>query len=264
MYPYEIPDNSRVSVAQLNSELRHAQLELLSAHCAIHQLRLHYSAEDLARFGRRDILRKSAEAADAVREFYVAIEQRIPDTASASEPCPEPTEAKIAQAVGWLCAYLRAQREHYLRFAQPLGERQTAALMPYFSGTLLDSIRIVELEGERVAVPEFFSEVRALGFDNLPDISHMESLTFVDVIVFNEKLTERALFHGLVHVVQIEVLGLERYAELWVRGFLKTRAHFTVPLEVHAFSLTSKFPPPAPERFIVEDEVLRWAADQRY
>jgi hypothetical protein len=64
--------------------------------------------------------------------------------------------------------------------------------------------------------------------------------------------------------VQIEVLGLQRYAELWVHGFLKTRTHFTVPLEVHAFSLSSKFLRPMTERFSVEDEVVSWASDSRY
>ena len=43
----------------MNSELRHAQLELLSAHCATHQLRFRFSLDDLARFGQRDVLRKS-------------------------------------------------------------------------------------------------------------------------------------------------------------------------------------------------------------
>ena len=137
-------------------------------------------------------------------------------------------------------------------------------MAPYFAAALLDRIRIVELEGARVAIPDFFAQVRVQGFNNLPDIPHMESLTFLDVVAFNEKLSERALFHALVHAVQIEVLGLERYAELWVRGFLKTHAHFTVPLEVHAFSMASRFLRPTLEKFSVEDEVLRWAADHRY
>jgi hypothetical protein len=136
-------------------------------------------------------------------------------------------------------------------------------MWPYFSFELLDQIRIVELRGARVGVPEFFSQARALGFEP-PEISHMASLSFLDVVVFNEQLIERALFHALVHTVQMKVLGLERYAELWVRGFIKTRAHFTVPLEVHAFSLASKFLRPAPERFSVEDQVLRWVRDNRY
>ena len=58
MCSYESSDD-RLSTAQMNSELQHAQLELLAAHCATHKLRLHYSADDLARFGRRDVLRKS-------------------------------------------------------------------------------------------------------------------------------------------------------------------------------------------------------------
>lgn len=262
MYSYENPDE-RVSVLQMNSQLQHAQLELLSAHCATHQLRLHYSADDLARFGRRDVIRKSAEAASALSEFYASIEKKFPQPATGSEASPKPTSEQIAQAVEWLSTYLRAQREHYLPASGPLGKHRKASMWPYFSSTLLDQVRIIELQGARVAIPDFFTQIRALGFEP-PEISHMDSLTFLDVIVFNEELTERALFHALVHTVQIQVLGLERYAELWVTSFIKTRAHFTVPLEVHAFSLASKFLRAAPERFSVEDQVRRWEADGRY
>lgn len=264
MYSQENPEN-RVTVVQMNSELRRAQLELLSAHCATHQLRLHYSADDLARFGRRDVLRKSAEAAVALSEFYAAIEKRIPDSGPAPQAAvPQLTGAQLTRAVEWLCLYLRSQHDHYLPAAHPLGKQAKSAMARHFPAPLLDRVRVVELKGARVAVPEFFKQARAMGFDSLPDMPHMESITFLDVIAFNEKLSERALFHALVHTVQIEVLSLERYAELWIRGFLKTRAHFTVPLEVHAFSLASRFLRPVPDKFSVEDEVLRWAADERY
>jgi hypothetical protein len=105
---------------------------------------------------------------------------------------------------------------------------------------------------------------RAQGFDSLPEVTHMDSLTFLDVVVFNEALTERALFHALVHAVQFQVLGLESYTKLFVESFVRTKTHFTVALEAHAFSLTSKFLRPAPEAFSVEDHVLRWVADGRY
>jgi hypothetical protein len=168
------------------------------------------------------------------------------------------------QAAGWITSFLREQREHYLPAAGPLGPELKGFMSPYFSAALLNRVQIVELKGARVAPPDFFARARALGFDTLPEISHMDSLTFLDVLVFNEQVTERALFHALVHTVQIEVLGLERYAELWVRSFIKTRAHFTVPLEVHAFSLSSKFLLPQPERFSVEEQVRLWFADKRY
>ena len=255
--------DERVSVPQLNSELMHAQLELLSAHCASHQLRLHYSADDLARFGRRDILRKSAEAANALNEFYSAIEKKLPQATPEAASSPQATAEQIAEAAGWVSTYLRAQRERYLPQAGPLSNQFKALMWPYFSSEVLDQIRIIELRGERVAVPEFFAQARALGFEP-PAITHMDSLTFVDVVAFNEELSERALFHALVHSVQIRILGLERYAELWVSSFVKTRTHFTVPLEVHAFSLASKFVRPVPERFSVEDHVLRWVMDERY
>jgi hypothetical protein len=254
--------DERVSVLQLNSELQHAQLELLSAHCATHQLRLHYSAEDLARFGRRDVVRKSAEVASALHEFYVNVEKKISRTQTPPD-LSQPSSEQLAQGAEWVSTYLRAQREHYLPATAPLSGHHKTSMAPYFSFALLDQVRIIELKGARVANPDFFTQIRALGFAP-PEISHMDSLTFLDVIVFNELLTERSLFHALVHTVQIQVLGLERYAELWVANFVKTRAHFTVPLEVHAFSLASKFLRPSPERFSVEAQVRRWQADGRY
>jgi hypothetical protein len=263
MYEYDDPHEG-ISVIQLNSELRHAQLELVSAHCATHQLRLRYSPEDLARFGQRDLLRKSAEAASALHDFYQRIENRVPKPETQRELFTQGTPEQIEQGVQWLSDYLRRQREAYFPKAEPLGASQKTALARYFRVRLLEQVRIVELEGDRVPVPEFLAQVRALGFDNLPDVTHMESLTFIDVVAFNERLSERALFHALVHTVQIQVLGLERYAKLWIRGFLKGRAHFSVPLEVHAFSLSSKFLRPLAETFSVEDQVLHWAASNRY
>ena len=92
----------------------------------------------------------------------------------------------------------------------------------------------------------------------------MASLTFVDVIVFNDLIIERTLFHGLVHAVQFQLLGLERYAELFVRAFLRTRAHFSVPLETHAFALESKFAVSPTKPFSVEEQVRLWIREGRY
>jgi hypothetical protein len=92
----------------------------------------------------------------------------------------------------------------------------------------------------------------------------MNSLTFLDVVVFNERVTQRSLFHALVHAVQFQVLGLERYTELFVRSFVNTRFHFRVPIEAHAFFLESKFARPAAEQFSVEDQVRLWVKQNRY
>jgi len=264
MYSYPDSDDG-VPLLQMNSDLQRAQVELLSAHGATDQLRLLYSAEDLARFGQREVLRKSAEAAGALNDFYSAIEKKIPEARPVPDPlAPETTGDPIAEGVQRVTAYLRQQREHYVTTARPLRQEHKARMWPYFSPELLEQVRMVELEGERVPAPAFYAEARAQGFDNLPEITHMDSLTFVDVVVFNEKPSERSLFHGLVHVVQFQMLGVERYTELFVQSFMRTKTHYTVPLEAHAFSLTSQFLRPSVEKFSVEDQVLRWIADGRY
>lgn len=261
MCPLQDPAD-RVSVLQLNSELHQAHLELISAHCATHQLCLRYSPDQLARFGRRDVLEKSVQAASALNEFYASIDHKLPQRETLAV-APQPTSAQIAQAVEWLTTYLQQQREHYFPASGPLSAQQKALMWPYFSSTLLDEVRVIELRGARVAVPEFFAQARALGFEP-PEITHMDSITFLDVIAFNQELSERALFHALVHTVQIQALGLRRYAELWVQSFVKSRTHFTVPLEVHAFSLASKFLHPTAESFSVEAQIFRWIDDNRY
>jgi hypothetical protein len=262
MYSWENPDD-RVSIVHMNSELRQAHLELLSAHCATHQLRLRFSIDDLARFGQRDVLRKSVQAATALSEYYTSIEKKFPDIDAASESLKLPEE-RIREAIALVSAFLSDQRERYFHSAIPLSKSQKALMWPYFSPALLDQVRVVELNGDRVPNPPFYAEARALGFANLPEIPHMHSLTFLDVIVFNEKISERCLFHGLVHAVQFEVLGLARYAELFVRGFVNAKLHFSVPLEAHAFSLESKFVGSPAHRFSVEDQVRLWNKQGRY
>jgi hypothetical protein len=263
MYSWENSDD-RLSIAEMNSELQHAQLELISAHCATHQLRLRYTAEDLARFGQRDILRKSLQAASALSEYYASIEKKIPKAEADSEPLTRLTEEQIRDAVRRVASYFSDRREHYLASAAPLTNYRKALMWPFFSSALLDRVRIVELDGKRVPNPPFYEEAKASGFVNLPEFTHMHSLTFLDVVVFNEKLTDRSLFHGLVHAVQFENLGVERYADLFVRSFVNTKLHFSVPLESHAFALESKFAATPAHKFSVEDQVRLWAKQARY
>lgn len=259
----ENPEDT-ISIAQMNSELRHAQLELISAHCATHKLRIRFSTEDLARYGRRDILRKSIETASALSQYYSSVEAQIPAEEVAAAPAVGLDEKDIRRAIECVSSYLRDQRDRYLASAIPLSKQHQARMSPYFSAELLDQVKAVELHGARVPNPPFYPEARALGFLNLPDIPHMTSLTFLDVLVFNDVVTERSLFHALVHAVQFQVLGLERYAELFVRSFVNARFHFLVPVEAHAFFLESKFARPAAEAFSVEEQVRLWAKQNRY
>jgi len=257
MYSWNDPDD-RVAIAQMNADLRHAQLDLLSAECATDRLRLRFSAADLARYGERDVLRKAIGTAITLNEYYLSIQNEMPaDSNSFSEP-------QLAQAVKRVSEYLWSQREIFFARRVPLGPRQKQALQPFFSPAMLDRVRTVELHGRRLPPPPFYLEAQALGIESLPELTHMASLTFVDVVVFNDVLIERSLFHGLVHAVQFQLLGLERYTDLFVRAFLRTRAHFSVPLETHAFSLESKFAVTPEKPFSVEEQVRLWMREGRY
>src|SRR5579864_3729096 len=257
MYSWDDADD-RVSIVQMNADLRHAQMDLLSAQCATDRLRLRFSVEDLARFAERDVLRKTIGTAVALSEYYLSIQSELPGE-SATLP-----ESQVAQTVKRVADYLWSQREIYYASGAPLSARQKEILEPFFSRSQLERVRTIELHGRRLPPPPFYLEAHAAGIDGLPELTHMASLTFVDVIVFHDLIIERSLFHGLVHAVQFHLLGLERYTELFVRAFLRTRAHFSVPLETHAFALESKFAVSPAKPFSVEEQVRLWIREGRY
>jgi len=263
MFSWEDPDD-RVAIVQMNADLRHAQLELLSAQCATHQLRLRFSTEDLARYGQPEALRKAIGAASGLHDYYASIEKLIPREPAGPHAGATLGEEQVVRATARVLDYLREQRSRYYATGEPLSVDYKALMRPFFSPGILERVRIAELNGDRIPNPPFYSEAKALGFVNLPPIPHMASLTFIDAVVFNEKITERALFHGLVHAVQFQILGPARYTCAFVDGFLRTNSHFTVPLEAHTFALESKFVQHPAEGFSVEDEVRTWVRERRY
>jgi hypothetical protein len=264
MFSWDDPDD-RIAIVQMDAELHHAELELISAQCATHRLRLRFSIEDLARFGERAILRKAIAAATDLNDYYSSIEKLISRAAESSNPGGTILlEEQISQATERVLAYLREQRDRHYAAGEPLSAELKARMQPYFSPGILDRVRVVELGGARLPNPAFYSDAKALGIVNLPQITHMASLTFIDVVVFNEKITERDLFHGLVHAVQFQILGPERYTRAFVDAFLRTNSHFTVPLEAHTFALESKFVENPEESFSVEEQVRIWVRERRY
>ena len=264
MFSWENPDD-RVAIVQMDAELRHAELELISAQCATHQLRLRFSMDDLANFGQREVLRKAIATASDLNDYYRSIEKLIPrEAAGANGGGTTLAEEHISLASERVLAYLLEQRDRHYAAGDSLRAEHKAQMRPFFSPGILDRVRVVELGGARISNPPFYSDATAMGIVNLPQITHMASLTFIDVVVFNERISERALFHGLVHAVQFQILGPERYTRAFVEGFLRTNSHFTVPLEAHTFALESKFVQNPIESFSVEEQVRIWIRERRY
>jgi hypothetical protein len=179
-------------------------------------------------------------------------------------PTPKLTPDQIAQMSGLVSQYISTQREKYATRAIPLSVQQKTALMGFFSAEVLDGTRLLVLQGERVANPDFYPTLRNVGFTDLPDQSTMGAITFSDVVVSHEPFSNGLLFHELVHVEQYRQLGIPRFSDLYVRGFLNGGSYEAIPLEVNAYSLEGRFEQNPTRQFSVEEEVRRWVVESKF
>jgi len=99
----------------------------------------------------------------------------------------------------------------------------------FFSPQVLDGTRLLVLQGERVANPDFYPMLRSLDFNNLPDQSTMGAITFSDLVVLHEAFTNGLLFHELVHVEQyrqLEAVALSPIRAGYFRWRTRVRIDF--------------------------------------
>lgn len=178
-------------------------------------------------------------------------------------PTPRLTPAQITEISRLVAGYISASRENYALRAGPLSARQRAAVAAFFSPELLGNTRLLAFQGERVTNPFFYPMLRSVGFKNLPDQSAMAAITFCDVVVSHEPFSDGLLFHELVHVEQYRQLGIQRFSELYVRGFLNGGSYEAIPLEVNAYALEERFRSNSRRGFSVQQEVATWLAQGR-
>jgi hypothetical protein len=143
------------------------------------------------------------------------------------------TPDQIAQLFGLVAEYISDQREKALPHAFPLSSEQRASLDGFFLPQVLDT-RLLVLGETRVENPTFYPMLRQIGFTNLPNFTTMAAVTFCDVVVSHQPFSDGLEFHELVHVEQYRQLGITRFAELYVRGFLSGGGYDGIPLEMNA------------------------------
>ncbi len=170
-------------------------------------------------------------------------------------PFPQLTADQVADISGLVAGYIRAQREKALPLALPLSPAQRASMDGFFLTQVLDTTRLQVLTESRVVNPPFYVPLRRMGFTNLPSFSTMAAVTFCDVVVSHQPFTDGLLFHELVHAEQYRQLGLRRFSELYVQGFLSSGGYDGIPLEINAYELGDRFEKSPGTRFPVADEV---------
>jgi hypothetical protein len=150
--------------------------------------------------------------------------------------------------------YISHHRERLVRASSAIHSEAQARLRGFFPDAVLAETRIV-----KAAMPEpiLYPLVKALGMKGLLEMSSINAITLVDVVAYPERLERSTLFHELVHVVQYRVLGLKRFAELYVKGFLVGKGYAGIPLERHTYELGARFERDPKAVFSVEEDVIR-------
>ena len=171
---------------------------------------------------------------------------------------------QIDQVSGAVAEYIASQRERFLSRSARLSNAQKTAIAGYFRADLLETSRIVVLEKKRIGNPGFYPMLEGMGISNLPEFARMAAVTFKDVVVSHEPFSNGLLFHEFVHVEQYRQLGVPRFAELYVRGFLNGGGYHGIPLEINAYDLGSRFEAHPDRAFSVEAEVASWILKGRF
>jgi hypothetical protein len=174
---------------------------------------------------------------------------------------PSGSPEQLGQLSAEVARYIKSQRDKYRPAGLPLSSEQRNAMFGYFSSDLLFSVRWLSLISELVETPTFF--VMGLDLVDPSAFTMMAAITFSDVIVANVPLWNDILFHELVHCEQYRQLGIERFAEIYAKGYVESGYH-GVPLEEHAYMLGTRFELNRNEPFSVEQEVATWIAETRF
>lgn len=153
--------------------------------------------------------------------------------------------------------YIVSSRKQYIRDSTRLSSSQREAMAPFFSSDILDQARVLLLKGQRIKEPAFYDFARRMGISNLPGLSNTMAITFNNLIVSQQELTNGVLFHELVHVIQYAVMGTKEFAEKYVDGFVSHGSYEEIPLEKMALKLELRFRTDR-QPFSVADELTLW------
>jgi hypothetical protein len=162
---------------------------------------------------------------------------------------PKELLEKLPLVRGWID---RTLAEHSYR-AQPVASYRFPRLGGFYSSELLNTAKVVEVE--RVPMPPL-SALGLTGFGEF-ETGNYAGITFLDtyfVQIGNEARRESLHFHELVHVVQWQHLGAERFVMAYALGYLQGGGYRANPLEVMAYDLQDYFekngPPIEVEPFV--------------
>jgi hypothetical protein len=163
---------------------------------------------------------------------------------------PEEFRAKYPLILNWIQQTLAA----HTPMARPVASLNFPRLPQYFSPSTLASAKVIAVD----VVPQ--PPLTAFGLGQYADFENMDAngITYFDTYFVRDLVAddERLHFHELVHVVQWNLLGPERFLALYADG-LERFSYRDSPLEAMAYRLDGLFQegaaPFSVEQFVREE-----------
>ncbi len=155
--------------------------------------------------------------------------------------------------------WIRRQERIFHPLGRGLTETERAAFTGFFDAALLARVRLHRLEHPRTLAALVTVPARLLPFE----LRHLAGITFGDTIVLTHRAPAggpdwyRLLFHELVHVVQYDLLGVDRFVDCYLTGWAQAGFRYReIPLERDARALEWRFCQAPAAAFPVEKAVL--------
>lgn len=167
----------------------------------------------------------------------------------------------MALLIGQGQKWIKEQRLAFRPLGKVLPERTIAQFSPFFEESLLKQIRLLMVPA--LENPGFLEAYRST-FDEkaipLLDFTSFSGITYVDTILLVDEFPAAdptaTLFHELTHAVQYELLGPDKFVELYITGWINQGFNYAaIPLEMDAYELQNRFEADPEAPFPVEDEI---------
>jgi hypothetical protein len=163
----------------------------------------------------------------------------------------------IAQGQKWI----KEQRELFRPQGRELPDTAVAQFAPFFEERLLREVRVVVVPA--LENPKFLEAYRETFTDKgipLMDFTAMPSITMVDTILLVEECLDDSaiglIFHELVHAVQYDLLGPDKFVELYLVGWVNQGFNYAaIPLEMDAYDLQNRYEADPTAPFPVKEEI---------
>lgn len=155
----------------------------------------------------------------------------------------------------WICE----QRDTHRPTALSLTPQEKEIFVPYFGSELIDKARFKRVDNIRgPEMPIFNGNLQSA---NLFDEITVGAAAFNDTILEttwldtqSESIVNGYKFHELVHVLQADMMGPEKYVETYIRQWVNSNfSYWDIDIELSAFVLGNAFMERPDRHFNVKD-----------